>query len=247
MPRFPALCLAFLLLVAGCTSPVNQLSGTPEPKSLPERPQTITNETARSYATGAEAVHRYNSVLERHPTDTSLNCEGTVLGTFSGARVVHVTCTGGIEFADGTHADVLAKALYWVERDDVRRVPESNGTTAREFQEFTGSQTAGFVAYNLGDKRQQLNATLQRAGGDEVRRQYRLNATSALIQNRVPFDDRNTTYGFVAETRGDGMSFTWRPATTDGERGHLLIVYVTPRGNVAYGRLPTLAERNAGA
>lgn len=246
-PR-PALsvCLAVITLTAGCTTGVGVLSGTPTPKSLPDPPERVTNDTAGEYVTTAEKAHIYNRLLGGQPTDSQLHCDPIILYAATGVRVVHVTCTGGIQFDDMSHADVAAKTLYWVEHGNVHRVsthPED--ATTRGYTADYSQNTSGYNIFNLDDQAHNVTVTLDYGGTRTPVStfNYSLGPERSVRHHGIPFEDANTTYTVTIQTTGETRSFRWYPARTAGAMGPLLLVYVTPDGKLVHSRLPPLEAR----
>lgn len=241
-----SVCLALLVLTAGCMTGLDVISDTPTPKPLPDPPEHVTNETAREYVTTAEKAHVYNRLLDGHPTDSQLHCDSIILDAESGVRVAYVICTGGIRLKDDMHADTMASSLYWVERGTIRRVStHPQDATTRHYTDSSSHNKGSYNIFNLDNQSRDVTVTLTyTANGTQFTTfKYSIEAESSVRQLYIPYENANTTYNVTIQTAGETRSFHWYPARTVGAMGPLLLVYVTPDGELVQTRLPSLEER----
>ena len=143
-----ALLLALCVLFAGCASsgvgsgPTGTTTeGCPPPtnfstRPLPEKPETLTNETAVAFAVEYEEATTWNDVRKSAEIDLSVDARGSVVNRTETGYVVHVT--GGFSTYschDGARAvgDGFISANYFVNNTTVVRLeyPDNRRTDPR--------------------------------------------------------------------------------------------------------------------
>ena len=101
------------------------------PKSQPERPADLTDETVREFVKTHEYRYVYNSLWYSEHTSVSLECSVEKVGPAGDGYEVIVSCTGysntrgptsGTETATELHADYFTQTfVYYVDENSLRR------------------------------------------------------------------------------------------------------------------------------
>lgn len=240
--QFAPICIVGLLVLSGCTMPITSKTiSTPEPIELPEKPETLDNQTVETFVEATEESMLYNERLSSHPTESSLSCSAVIGSKTENGYLVFVQCTGGIQFENGEHEDVATWSLYYVNDDatkrssiqdaDVRNMKSEN----RSPNPYSGVQIVNFdspthnitLALSSNDSKSASDVTLS----------YRIHPNESVIQNNLPFETGTTTEMYVrTSTDTEALTFTFEKSAT--RLGHGLIVSVLPNGQLVIVRLP---------
>lgn len=138
-----ALLLAVCVLLAGCASSGGTATEScPPPKNfsekpLPEKPTTLTNETAVEFAVAYENATTWNENLDGQKTDLNVGASGEVLNRTETGYLVHVSggfSTYSCSMGQTAVGDGFVSANYFVNNSTVLRLeyPENRTVDPRD-------------------------------------------------------------------------------------------------------------------
>lgn len=221
------------------------------PESPPERPATLSADSAREYAKNYEFAFTYNDLYEPNADTVEASCEASVSAETDRSFYVVATCTG---YADiGTvHADYGSMpVLYYLTDQRTERITAESVTrdvrrrdemyrAADDAENLKPNRTVTRLrAYNLGDSGRTLDLTVTYLGdsGEEVAfsETYRLEPGRGTDVSRIAI--RRGEYRIDA-TLDAGASATHHWTLSESNPFWETAFYATPDGEVLAGEWP---------
>ena len=240
--RTATMCVVGIVVLGGClTSTVLDAGSTPDPKPLPDPPQSLVNETVADYVEAAEEAQLYNERLSRHPTESRLSCDAVVGARTERTVFLYVQCMGGIEFVEGPHEDVATWSIYAVSNRTVER--SSIGDAVVRHHDDVNDTTEpdpGYQIVNFDDSTRDTAVSLGRDGGNRsstLKFNYSLVPGSTVIQNDLPFE-YGTEYEVRIQTGTTSETFVVVPERPETRLGHSTVVCVLPGGRIVAFQIP---------
>lgn len=228
-PKSAVAAVLLSVLVAGCLA--GPLVTSDETEPLPEKPDTLTEETVSNYTTTYERTTIYNRHVDDNPTENRITCRSDSRVALESAFVVHVQCTGGVRLAGGileseSHSDVAASADYYVSNDTVIRLDADDWRT--ETYQGSGPDRTSFGVVNLANESTAVDVELER-DDSPLQFDYTIDPRSGVYQSGLPFEHDSTR---EMRIRTDDASTTAEFTSERIEFGLPTIVYVLPDGQV---------------
>lgn len=232
-----SLCLVFLVVLAGCATPTDFMFGVVPSESVPNPPETVTNETAREYVRTAHEARILNNRILAHPGNANVGCIPLNVAAKPGVRVIYAWCTGIIESGQGGHIDLVTSALYWVEAGDTRHASAYSSQNAEITEYSPGQNFTSYGLYNFEKKSNDINVTLSHStnGSRFATLSSSLGPQSGVTTSFIPYENENTTYIVSVHTANENHSFRWQPGQRKGQIGPRLFIWVTPSGKLSHG------------
>lgn len=234
-------------------------AGNP-PTPVPERPADLADDaTVARYLREYERATVHDSAVngDREVTSVDIHCEAATTGRTEGGVVGFAVCTGGIHYADGTHADLgRVPSAYYVSADRTVRIDGFGASAVRERSPeavFAAEDAAENVAdpdgatravrlQNFDDTVRRVTVSVRYLGSESdlgsgtpttaFEQTYRLDPRSTVVQDDVAV--REGEYR-VAARLDAGPTATYRWRLTGYSRSLAPAAAVTPGPDVAVG------------
>lgn len=210
------------------TTPTHVVPRTPVP--TPERPADLADDEAvAAYLREHEHATVHNRAVngDRTVTSVQISCQGATSAHADGGVVGFAVCTGAIQYADGSHADLgRVPSAYYVAPDRTVRI---DGFGARAVRERSprdvfaaedpvdnvapaDGRTRGLYVQNFDDAERRVTVSIDYLGSEPDRgsgtpttafeRTYRLGPRSMGLQRDVAV--RRGEYRVAVRLGGDG-------------------------------------------
>ncbi|WP_435346069.1 hypothetical protein [Haloarchaeobius sp. HRN-SO-5] len=216
------------VLVSGCLAGMVPTLGSAPPEPLPERPDTLTEQTVSNYTTTYEAAKTYNRHLDANPTENQITCRSNTRVALESAFVVRVQCMGGVPLANGQHIDVAVSTHYYVSDNTTIRIDGDDFRSVRH-RSYRPNLTS-FDVVNLANESTPVHVELERNGSESpLRLDYTIDPHSGVAQIGLQFE-----YGTTREmhVRTDDATTTAQFTSERIDFASPTVVYILPDGQV---------------
>lgn len=254
-PRLASVCLAVLVLGAGCLSglqPDASPDGTASPDSssdesvppFPEKPANLSQGAAIEYATAYERATKYREV-HAPGAEVALTCDATLDEATANGYYVVAACGGSVTFSDGSHGDIApADHAYFVNESETIRIDatylrnfthEDVYTSTNESENLrrpAGLSHWGFEVLNFDDADHTVTVEVtylnETASPRIFSQSYSVGAHDGVVQPGVTARKGTYVVSVRLET-GETATYRWRLSESRADR---VAIVITTEGAV---------------